>query len=147
MSKKKVPELKIEPICGRGNLHYLALVEYKREQYLCLIDNIKSSELGAYVLDYAEQENIDMKKLFSAVNLWFYSQSDSIPISVEFARHGLSEWVAPIYRTFDTTYVSRIIGKTFSYESQTKTKVRRRRVVAIPEGIAIRMKKNLVEFD
>ena len=64
MAKKKIPELKIEEINGRGNFIYLSLIEYKREEYLCVIDSIKPNEIGAYVLDYAEQENIDLAQFF-----------------------------------------------------------------------------------
>ena len=141
MAKKKIPELKIELLNDRGNYLYMSLVEYKREQYLCIIDTIKTSEIGAYVLDYAEQENIDLQKFFQLVTYWFYSKSDEHPLSVEFARHGLTTWVSPIHKTFDTTYVSRIVGHAFFYKNLDKSKVRRRRIVPIPEGIEIRLKK------
>lgn len=142
MAKKRIPDLKIEVVNGRGNYLYLSLIEYKRENYLCVIDNIKSSEIGAYVLDYADQNNIDLPTFLRAVTRWFYSKSDDHPLSVELARYGLTEWTAPMYRTFDTTYVTRIIGNGFSYDAMAKTKVRRRRVVAIPEGVEIRFKKS-----
>ena len=141
MAKKKIPELKIELINDRGNYIYMSLIEYKRELYLCIIDSVKPNEIGAYVLDYAEQCNIDLQKFFQFVTHWFYSKSDSHPLSVEFARVGLTEWAGPIYRTFDTTYVSRIVGQAFFYENIDKNRVRRRRVVPIPEGIEIRFSK------
>lgn len=141
MAKKKIPELKIELVNDRGNLMYLALIEYKREEYLCIIDTIKPSEIGAYVLDYAEQNLIDLAKFFQISTLWFYSKSDIHPLSVEFAKKGLTDWVGPIYRTFDTTYVTRIVGQAFTYENLDKNRVRRRRVVPIPEGVEIHIKK------
>lgn len=142
MAKKKIPELKVELVKDRGNLLYLALLEYKREIYLCIIDNISPNEIGAYVLDYAEQENIPINEFLSAVTLWFYKASDKHPLSVELAQQGLTEALAPIYKTFDTTYVSRIVGNAFTYEGLTKNKVRRRRVIPIPEGIPIKLKKS-----
>ena len=142
MAKKKVPELKVELVRDRGNLLFLALLEYKREEYLCVIDNITPNEIGAYVLDYAEQENIPLSEFMSAVTRWFYRSSDKHPLSVELAQQGLTEALAPIYKTFDTTYVARIIGNAFSYESMSKNKVRRRRVIPIPEGIPIKLKKS-----
>lgn len=141
MAKKKIPELKIELVNDRGNLMYLALIEYKREEYLCIIDAIKPNEIGAYVLDYAEQNLIDLGKFFQISTLWFYSKSDIHPLSVEFAKKGLTDWVGPIYRTFDTTYVTRIVGQAFTYENLDKNRVRRRRVVPIPEGVEIHIKK------
>ena len=141
MAKKKIPELKIELVNGVGNMLYLSLIEYKREEYLCVVDNIRCSEIDAYVLDFADQERINMKNFFQVVTQWFYAKSDIHPLSVEFARHGLTQYVAPIYRTFDATYVSRIVGHGFSYDSMNKSKVRRRRVVPLPEGIEVVLKK------
>jgi hypothetical protein len=141
MAKKRIPELKIELLNDRGNYLYMSLVEYKREQYLCIIDSVKEYEIGAYVLDYAEQENIDLQKLFQLATFWFYSNSDNYPLSVQFAKSGLTQWVAPIYKTFDTSYVSRIVGQAFFYKNIDNTKVKRRRVVPIPEGVEIRFKK------
>ena len=141
MAKKKIPELKIETVNDRGNFIYLALIEYKREEYLCIIDSVKQNEIGAYVLDYVEQQNIDLKSLLQLATHWFYSKSDIHPLSVELAKKGLTEWVGPIYRTFDTTYVTRIVGQAFKYENLDKNRVRRRRVVPIPEGIEIHIKR------
>lgn len=141
MTKKHLPELKVEVVNDRANLIYLSLLEYKREVYLCVIDNVTSSEIGAFVLDYAEQENINISNFLSVATRWFYSKSDEYPLSVELSKHGLTETLAPIYKTFDTTYVSRIIGHAFSYEHMRKSKVRRRRVVAIPESITIKLKR------
>jgi len=144
VAKKKIPELKIELINERGNLLYLALLEYKRENYLCIVDNVSPTEIGAYVLDYAEQENVPVQEFLSLVTHWFYSKSEAHPLSVEIARQGLTQALAPIYRTFDTTYVARIVGHAFVYEAMNKSKVRRRRVVPIPEGVAIKFKKSAV---
>lgn len=141
MAKKKIPELKIELVNDQANLLFLSLLEYKRETYLCIIDNITPTEIGAYVLDYAEQEGIPVGQLLSRVIEWFYARSEKHPLSVEISRLGLTEKMAPIYKTFDATYVSRIVGQSFSYDSMLKSKVKRRRVIPIPEGIAIKLKK------
>jgi hypothetical protein len=143
VAKKKIPELNVEQVNDRANMLFISLLEYRREEYLCIIDNITSAEIGAYVLDYVDQEGIPADQFLSVAIEWFYSKSDKHPLSVEIARRGLTQVIAPIYRTFDTSYVSRIIGQAFTYDSMTKTKVRRRRVNAIPEGIPIRFKKTV----
>lgn len=142
MTKKRIPELKIELVNGVGNLLYLSLIEYKREEYLCVVDNIRCSEIDAYVLDYADQERVDVKNFLQVTTRWFYAKSDIHPLSVELSRYGLTQWAAPIYRTFDSTYVSRIVGHGFSYDAMSKSKVRRRRVVPLPEGIEVVLKKD-----
>ena len=141
MAKKKIPDLKIEYTNGSGALLFLALIEYKREEYLCVVDNIKPGEIDAYVLDYADQTQINVQDFLQVVTRWFYAKSDVHPLSVELARHGLTQWTAPIYRTFDSTYVSRIVGNGFSFDQMQKSKVKRRRVVPLPEGIEVVLKK------
>lgn len=141
MSKKQIPELKIEMVNDNSNLIYLSLLEYKRETYLCIIDQTSENEIGAYVLDFAEQENINVSNFLSIVTRWFYSKSDKHPLSVEIAKHGLTDILAPIYRTFDEPYVSRIVGNAFFHNQPRKSKIRRRRVVSIPECVTIRLKK------
>lgn len=145
MTKKRAPSLKLELLNERGNLIYLSLVEYKRECYLCVIDNITADGINAFVLDYAEQENVKISAFLSLVTEWFYSASDRYPLSVELARRNLTEQLAPIYRTFDATYVSRIVGHAFSYDALQKSKVKRRRVIPLPEGIPIKFKKSSVQ--
>jgi len=141
MTKKKIPLLKIELLHEKCNLKYLSLLEYKRETYLCIIDNIMPDEIGAYVLDYAEQENIPIYDFLSIVTRWFYGKSEERPLSVEIANHGLTSQLAPLYRTFDASYVTRIVGNAFSYKGMNKSKVKRRRIISIPEGIEITFKK------
>lgn len=141
MAKKKIPKLVVEPVSERVNLGYMCMLEYKRETYLAIIDNITPAEIGAYVLDYADQENIPLQEFLSIVTKWFYGKSERSPLSVEIAQHGLTSQLAPLYRTFDTTYVTRIVGQAFSYDGMQKAKVRRRRVVAIPEGIEVKLKR------
>lgn len=141
MAKKAVPKLKLEFLSESGNLHYLALVEHKREQYLCVINNITDDEIGAYVLDYIEQENISLPQFLSIVNTWFYSTSCDKPLSIQIAKMGLTSVFSPIFRTFDKSYVSRIIGNAFSYKEGSTSRVKRRIVIPIPEGIEITIKK------
>lgn len=141
MTRKRIPTLKIELLNDRCNLLYLSLVEYKMENYLCIVDNVcQTGKISVYVLDFAEQNGIPLNQLFSIVNEWFYSRSETCPLSVELASKGLTEAISPIYRTFETSSVSRIIGHAFSYNLSGRVKVKRRRVIPIPEGIEIRLK-------
>ena len=119
MAKKRAPELKLEQVQGRINHHFMCLLEYRRENFLCVIDNITPSTVGAYVLDFAEQESVLVDRFLSLVTEWFYGKSEDHPLSVEIARRGLTKQLSSIYRTFDTTYVSRIVGHAFCYEGMS----------------------------
>jgi hypothetical protein len=140
MSKKKIPVLIVERVNCRENFIFLSLLEYKKENYLCLIDNIDDTSISAYVFDHAEQNNLPMGSLLSLAVNWFYSKSEQYPVSVEFARHGMTELVAPIYKTFDLANVSRIVGHSFSFK-QEKTKVKRKRITPLQEGIPIILRR------
>ena len=142
MAKKKIPQLKIEEAPAKGHFLYLSLVEYKREEYLCIIDKVSPAEIGAFVIDFAEQEGINLQHLFQLITKWFYASSDSVPLSIEVSRLGLTEMLQPIYRTFDTAYVSRVVGNVFTPVEEAKVKVKRRRLVPVPETVEVRLKKS-----
>ena len=141
MTKKKIPPLILEHTYNRSNLIFLTMVEYKRENYLVIVDNITDDELTGFILDSAEAEHIDVGDILNIAIKWFYSASDKYPLSVEFSKHGLSGYVAPILKSFNTQYVSRIIGKCFSYDVNKKPKIKRKKVVSIQQGIEIKFKK------
>lgn len=140
MTKKKIPPLQFEIVQERSNLLFLSVIEYKRENYLTIIDNISPTEVTAFVLDYAEQEGINTKDFLSLANLWYYRNSHKHPFSIEIAKNNLTSQMGQIIKTFDINFISRIVGCPFFYNMMTK-KVKRRRVIAIPEGIEIKLKK------
>lgn len=141
MAKKKIPPLVVEDIKDKANLYYLSLIEYKRENFLTIIDNITSNEISAYVLDYAQQEKIDMQHFLSIANHWFYKSAHKHPLSFEIAKLGLTSQLSPLYRSFDLNYVARVVGHPFSFDFTPRTKVKRRKAVALPASIEIRFKK------
>lgn len=142
MAKKQAPPLILEEVQDQSNLLFLCLIEFKKEKYLTLIDNIKDDEISAYVLDHAEAEGLDVQALLSVATHWYYRSSEKYPISFELAKLGLSDKTSKILRTFSIDYVSRMIGKIFVYELDSKPKVRRKRVNVIPSYIEIKLKKN-----
>lgn len=141
MPKKRIPTLEFEQTAGSGNLLFLSLVEYKREEFLCVIDTVDDESINAYVLDYAEQNGIKISSFLSLVTRWFYASSDRCPLSFEAAKYNLTEALAPMYKTLELSYVSRVVGNSFSFSDEKPSKVKRRRVIAPSEGIEIRFKK------
>lgn len=139
--KKKIPNLIVEYACDQGNLYYLACLEYRRENYLVIIDNITEEGVGAYVLDFAQQEGLDLKQLMSIITLWFYRASCRYPLSFEFSRLGMAHYTNRIYKNFELTHVTRLVGNGFKYDLLAVPKVRRRRVSFIPAGIEIKLRK------
>ena len=142
MAKKKIPSLIVEYASDNGNLYFLSVLEYRRENYLVIIDNISSEEIGAYVLDYAQQEKLDLRQLLSLVTYWFYRGSSRYPLSFEFSRLGITAATNRIYKTFELAHVTRLIGVDFRFDFESPPKVRRRRVNLIPAGTEIRLKRS-----
>ncbi len=101
MAKKNVPPLVLEELQDRANMLYLTLLEYKKEKYLTIIDNVQGSVITAFVLDQADAENIDVSWMLGIANIWYYKSSDKYPLSYEFARLGTKNKVAPIIKTFN----------------------------------------------
>jgi hypothetical protein len=141
VAKKKIPELFVEAASDSGNLYYLSVVEYRKENYLVVIDNITDEVITAYVLDFAQQEGINTKQLLSAITYWFYRGSADYPLSFEFSRLGISSATNRIYKTFELAHVTRLIGKDFRYDLLEAPKVKRRRANMIPAGIEVKLKR------
>lgn len=141
MARKKVPELKLEIVEGTGNLHFVSLIEYKREQFIGIIDNVTDTEISAYILDYAEQEKIDLPTFISVATRWFYAESEDKQFSIFLAKNGLTGWAAPMFRSLDVTFVSRIVGESFSYNKKKPVKVKRRRVSLPAESVTLDFRK------
>lgn len=141
--KKKIPPLVIEHVKDPVNLFYLSLIEYKRENYLSIIDNITNNEVSAFILDFANQEKINLLNFLSFVNNWFYQSAHLYPLSFELSKCGLTHRMSPLYRTFDINFISRIIGHPFSFDLELNTKVKRRKVTPIPTSVEIRLKSKL----
>ena len=105
MAKKKIPPLVIENVKDRANLYYMSLIEYKRESYLAIIDNITTDEISAFILDFAHQEKVNMQNFLSIVNHWFYKSAHKHPLSFEIAKLGLTAQLSPLYKSFDINYL------------------------------------------
>jgi hypothetical protein len=153
MSKRKIPSLIIEHVSDTGNLHLLSMLEHtsrsSRDRYLVIVDNIDEFTVTAYVLDYAQQEGIDLLTFINVAEEWLDRSGGQYPLSFELSRLGLTSLARKIYKTFDLAYVTRLVGRSFSFDLTTPVKVRRRRAARVPAGVEIRPKasvKILQEF-
>lgn len=145
MAKKRIPSLIVEPVSDSGNLYFLSVIEYKRENYLTVVNNIDEEEIGAYVLDFAQQERLNMQQLMSAITLWFYKGSFTHPLSFEFSRLGLTPLTNRIYKSFELTHVTRLVGNDFRYNLSAQPKIRRRRASMIPAGVEVHLKRSPIK--
>ena len=138
----KSPPLIFEEIQDQTNNAFLTLIEFKKVKYLVIIDNIVGNEISAYVLDHLKSEGIDQDAFMNVATYWFYSASEKYPLSFEFAKRGMTQDVKKILKTFNISSISRLIGKLFKYELNAKPKVKRRKVIQIPDRIEIKLKSS-----
>lgn len=103
--------------------------------------------MSAYVLDHAQQEKLNLEQLLSAMIRWFYSGSHNHPLSFEFSRLGVSPVTNKIYKTFELSHVTRLVGNGFQFELNAPPKIRRRRVQLIPAGAEVRLKRSAPQND
>ena len=147
MSKRKIPTLIIEHVSDEGNLNMLSMLEHqayhRRERYLCVVDNIDDEQITAYVLDYAQQEGVDLITFIKIAEQWLKQSNGQYPLSFELSRLGLTAASKRIYKTIDLAYVTRLVGRSFSFDLTTPVRVRRRRASRVPAGIEIRPKSTV----
>ena len=144
MSKRRIPNLVVERAEDQGNYFFLSVLEFRRENYLVIIDNITEDGIGAYVLDFAQQEGLDLKQLISVITRWFYRASYRYPLSFEFSRLNMANRTNRIYKNFELAHVTRLIGNDFKFDLLSPPKIRRRRVSMIPAGIEVKLKRTSV---
>ena len=138
MSKTK--PLIFEEFQDSSNHAFLTLLEFKKVKYLVVVENIIGDDVIVYVLDHLKAEDIEQDWFMNIATHWFYSSSEKYPLSFEFAKHGKTQDVKKILKTFNIGSISRFVGKLFKYELNNKPKVKRRKVVPIQEFIEIKVK-------
>jgi hypothetical protein len=136
----KVHPIIFEELQDDKNLLFLTLIEYKKVKYLTIVENIIDTEIQAYILDNLAAEGIDQDWFLSVATKWFYAASDRYPLSFEFAKIGSGDVVRKSLKTFNINSTSRIIGKLFTYDINSKPKIKRRKVVTMPENAEIKFK-------
>ena len=136
----KTPPLIFEGLEAPENYLFLTLIEYKKVRYLTIVENMVDNEIQAYVLDNLAAEQIDHEWFLSIATRWFYAASDRYPLSFEFAKLGHSHVIKKVLKTFNVNSTSRVIGKLFTYPINSKPKVKKRKIIPLPEAIEIKFK-------
>lgn len=124
----------------------LSMLEHRQEQYLAIVDNVSDTAVNAYVLDYAQQEGVDLRTFIEIAEGWLERSKGEYPLSFELSRLGLTSVSRRIYKSFDLAYVTRLVGRAFSYELSAPAKIRRRRASKIPAGVEIKPRGAVLPF-
>ena len=128
MAKRSIPELIIEQSNHtETEFHFLSLIEYKNQKFLSIIDNIIDNMVYAYVLDSAFQESVNLESFLGVVQHW--SMSPNEPLSFTFSRMNLSSATSKLYRSFEVTGITRLIGASYKFNVHHSHKIKRRRII------------------
>jgi hypothetical protein len=137
-SKKTAVPLVIEPHpADYAGLPFLTLIQYRKQPMLAIIDNVDADVIRAYVLDMCGPEDVDEETIITAAAGWYANNRQSVPVSIEFSRSGLTPIASRIYRVLNVEFVSRIIGPVPRFPMNTVKSVKRRRRRVLPANIEI----------
>lgn len=137
--KKAIPPLIIEKVKTSQNYIFLSLVEYKKKEYLCIINELDDKECCVVIFDDI-QKKYHANALLSIAIRWYYGSSEKYPFVVEIAKAGLIEVYSEYIKTFTTSNISRIVGKSFHFGLNIKPKLKKRKIVPIQKTIEIKFK-------
>jgi hypothetical protein len=114
---------------------FIALIQYRKEHVLTIIDNIDEREVKAYVLDLCGPADVAESMIIDVATQWYDSAKNRHPLSVEFSRRGMVVEVSKVYRSFATEFITRIIGPVSQFPMFEVKSTKRRRKRAIPPSL------------
>jgi hypothetical protein len=117
---------------------FITLLQYHREPILTIIDDSNDRNIQAYVLDLCGPESVDEEVLITIATEWFDTNSDRFPLSFEFSRQGMTDLLSGIYRTYNTDFITRVIGPLPAFNMESTPSIRRRRRKPVPPGIEVK---------
>jgi len=119
---------------------FITLIQHRDQHLLSIVDNADEKTIKAFVLDLCGPERVDEEKVISVASTWYYVHKQRYPLSIEFSRLGMTPQTSKIYRTYNTEFVTRVIGPLPKYEMQEVSNIRRRRRKPLPPGVEIHKK-------
>lgn len=117
---------------------FITLIQYRKEHSLNIVDNADDKVIKSYVLDLCGPANVSEELLVTAANAWYESSLQrDIPISIAFARAGLTAEASKVYRSLNAEFVTRVIGPLPKFDMKQVRSVKRRRRKPLPPGVQI----------
>jgi hypothetical protein len=121
---------------------FLTLICFNGETFITIIDNVVKGEIIAYVLDfcareYESQPEASEDYIIKVTHHWFTENRTSYPVSIEFAKSGISLLASKIIRKFPVDFVTRVIGPLPTFAMGAPTKIKKRKKKGPPRGIEV----------
>lgn len=119
---------------------FITLIQYRKTHVLSIVDNSNDQSIKLYVLDLCGPEHVKEENIIEIAAGWYETARNEHPISVEFSKRGITGEAGKIYRTFNTEFVTRVIGPLPRFEMNEITRIKRRKRKPIPANIEIHRK-------
>lgn len=119
---------------------FITLIQYRKTHVLSIVDNSDEQTIRLYVLDLCGPENVKEEKVIETAVEWYEGSRLLYPLSVEFSKRGMTSETGKIYRTFNTEFVTRVIGPLPHFEMSEVLRVKRRKRKPLSPNIEIHRK-------
>lgn len=128
-----------ETYAGYG---FLTMISFNSENYITIVDNIVKEEIVAYVLDFCPKEfenkpEESEQAIIRVASIWYEIQPAAYPVSIEFARKGISAITSRIIRKFPIDFVTRVIGPLPEFNMGAPEKTKKRKKKSPPKGVEV----------
>ena len=119
---------------------FITLIQFNKKHLLTIVDNSDDSSVSAYVLDLCGPERIDEEGIIAIANDWYCNKRDQYPLSFEFSIRNMTDVTTRIFKTFNTDFITRVIGPLPVFKMAAEKNVRRRKRKELPTNIPIENK-------
>lgn len=119
---------------------FITLIQYRKSHVLSIVDNSDDQSIKLYVLDMCGPENVKEEKIIEIAAQWYETSRTQHPLSVEFSKRGVTSETGKIYRTFNTEFVTRVIGPLPRFEMSEIIRVKRRKRKPISPNVEVHKK-------
>jgi uncharacterized protein YcsI (UPF0317 family) len=117
---------------------FITLIRYNDKNFLTIVDNVIDNSIIVYVLDFCSQLSITEEAVVTIANEWYENNRTNYPISIEFSKRFLGDEMSKILREFNTDFITRVIGPTYSFPMSGNRKIRRRKKKPLPAEVYIK---------
>lgn len=123
---------------------FITLIQYRKTHVLSIVDNSDDQSIKLYVLDLCGPEQVKEEKVIEIASQWYESARTQHPLSVEFSKRGITNETGRIYRTFNTEFVTRVIGPLPRFEMSEVIRVKRRKRKPISPNVEIHKSNKVI---
>lgn len=106
---------------------FITLIQYRDNYTLLVVDNANEKTLEGYVLDLCGPAKVNEERVVTKAAEWYDKHRTDFPVSFYFSQQGVSGEFSPIYKTYPTEFVTRIIGPMPVFDMAEGMTIKRRR--------------------